>query len=104
MAEREQYIRMLIAEKGMTLKEFSQKIGMKYTTLTTILNGSIGKASLENVYKICEGLEITTAQLQKNKLHDDALERELIKTFRELNDIYKKILIEQAKVLKNNQK
>lgn len=104
MAEKENYIRKLIAEEGLSLRDFASKIKMPYSTLTTILNGSIDKAALENAFKICKGLDITIAQLDNLNFKDDKIERELLKTFRELNEHYKKIALEQMKILRDNQK
>ena len=46
---REDYIKSLIKAQGYTLKAFAQEINMPYTTLLSILNGSIGGAAMDNV-------------------------------------------------------
>lgn len=61
---REEYVKYLIKEHGMTLKEFSQKIDIPYSTLLSMLNRSVGGASVDNVIKVCEGLGITIEDLQ----------------------------------------
>lgn len=61
---REDYIKHLISEKGFNIKSFAAEIGMPYSTLLTMLNGSIGGASVDNVIKICKGLNITISDLQ----------------------------------------
>lgn len=74
---REQYIKRLIKEKGCTIKDFAQDIGMPYSTLLSMLNGSIGGAAIDNAIKICRGLGITIGDLQqhvKNYDEDDHFE------------------------------
>ena len=53
---REDYIKSLIKSHGYNLKEFAKLIHMPYTTLLSILNGSIGGAAMDNVLKICFAL------------------------------------------------
>lgn len=61
---REQYIKTLISEKGHTIKSFASFIKMPYSTLLSMLNNSIGGAAVDNVIKICQGLDITISDLQ----------------------------------------
>ena len=63
---REQYIKRLIKERGSTIKEFAKEINMPYSTLLSMLNGSIGGAAVDSAIKICQGLGITVADLQKH--------------------------------------
>lgn len=103
---REDYIKMLIKNDDLTIKEFAQKINMPYTTLLSILKGSIGGASIDNVMKICEGLHITIEELQRNFNAADSnasLEAELIKLFRTLNSDNKNLAITQIKALSDYQ-
>ena len=60
---REDFIKTLIKSKGYTLKAFSQEINMPYTTLLSILNGSIGGAAMDNVLKICRALNLSLDDL-----------------------------------------
>lgn len=62
---REDYIKSLIKSHGYTLKAFSQQISMPYTTLLSILNGSIGGAAMDNVLKICNALSIRIEDLEQ---------------------------------------
>jgi len=103
---RENYIKMLIKNDDLTIKDFAQKINMPYTTLLSILNGSLGGASIDNVMKICDGLHITIEELQQNFNAADSsasLEAELIKLFRTLNPDYKNVAITQLKALSDYQ-
>lgn len=62
---REIYLKNLIKNNGFTIKDFAQKIDMPYSTLLTMLNeGKIGNAAVDNVIKICKGLDITIQDLQ----------------------------------------
>ena len=60
---REEYLRGLILEQG-TVKDFALKINMPYSTLLSILK-NVGGASIDNVIKICKGLNITTDDIEK---------------------------------------
>lgn len=62
---REDYLKSLIRQAGFTLKDFARKIDMPYSTLLSILNNSVGGASVDNVIKICQGLRISIAVLQE---------------------------------------
>ena len=62
---REDYIKSLIKAQGYTLKAFAQEINMPYTTLLSILNGSIGGAAMDNVLKICHALRIHMEELER---------------------------------------
>ena len=52
-----------ITKKGYTLKSFSQKIGIPYTTLLTMLQKDIVKSSADNVIKVAQGLNTTVEEL-----------------------------------------
>lgn len=56
---REEYIKNLIVSGGYTIKSFANKIGMPYSTLLSMLKGSIGGAAVDNVIRVCSGLGIT---------------------------------------------
>lgn len=76
---REEFIKSKIFEKGYTVKSFAAKIEMPYTTLLSMLNGSIGGAAIDNVIKICNGLGITINDLQA-VFSDDFNEKSVILT------------------------
>lgn len=63
--ERTDIIKHLIDEKWNSRSSFAKSIGMPPTTLQSILERGVGKASIDNILKICEGLDITTDELQK---------------------------------------
>lgn len=75
---REDYIKTLIKSHGYTLKDFAKLIHMPYTTLLSILNGSIGGAAMDNVLKICHALNLRIEELNQlthEELQEDAGER-----------------------------
>lgn len=68
------------------MKEFAQEIDMPYSTLLSIVNGSIGGAAIDNVIKICRGLSISISELQENsttELYLTDFEKELVLKYRE---------------------
>ncbi|MCR5756693.1 MAG: helix-turn-helix transcriptional regulator [Selenomonas sp.] len=71
---REDYIKALIKSHGYTMKDFAKIINMPYTTLLSILNGSIGGAAMDNVLKICRALNIRIEDLNHlaEKMEADA--------------------------------
>lgn len=60
---REDFIRELIVSKYGNIKSFSEQIGIPYTTVRSILERGIGNAGVDNVIKICNGLNIKPEQL-----------------------------------------
>jgi len=61
---REDYIKQLISDKGFSVKTFAKKIEIPYSTLRSMLKGSIGGAAVDSVIKICAGLGISINDLQ----------------------------------------
>lgn len=60
---RESFIQQLISEQKMTVKGFARSIGMPYTTLLGMLKNGLGKTAVDNVIKVCKGLDITVEGL-----------------------------------------
>ena len=69
---REEFLKMLIKQKGYTIKSFAAKIGIPYTSLLSMLNGSIGVAAVESIIKICEELSISVESLKSEYIDDTA--------------------------------
>ena len=63
--ERTEIIKNLIKDTGLSLKAFSEKADIPYTTLYSILNRGVGNASVNNVIKICKTLGITIEELEE---------------------------------------
>jgi DNA-binding Xre family transcriptional regulator len=88
---REDYIKSLIKSHGYNLKAFAKFIEMPYTTLLSILNGSIGGAAMDNVLKICYALNIKIEDL--DHLSDkDSLDSDLPKDSQELDTYLLKLI------------
>ncbi len=68
---RTEIIRNLINEKASSMKAFAESIDLPYTTLRSMLERGIGNASVDNVLKVCKGLNITTDQLEKMANDED---------------------------------
>jgi plasmid maintenance system antidote protein VapI len=71
--KRAEIIEQLIDETGLSKKAFAEQIGLPPTTLRSMLQRGVGKASVDNVIKVCKGLGITTEELEEmakgEKLH-----------------------------------
>lgn len=62
---KEEYVKLLIASSGHTVKSFALSINLPYTTLLSMLNRGLGGASIDNVIRVCKGLSITVEDLQR---------------------------------------
>lgn len=63
---REEFVKQLIISKYGNIKNFSELIGVPYTTIRSILERGIGKAGIDNIIKICKGLGISPEQLSND--------------------------------------
>lgn len=63
--EKAKILERLIKEQGYSLKSFSAKCAIPYTTLYGIMKNGVGKATVDNVMAICHGLGITMDDLEK---------------------------------------
>src|SRR5699024_7668631 len=63
--KRTEILKRLIKDTGLNLKAFSEKAGIPYTTLRSMLERGIGNASVDNVIKICKTLGITVEELEE---------------------------------------
>lgn len=60
----------LIDERG-SRRAFSESIGLPPTTLQSMLTRGVGKASIDNVIKVCRALDITVEELDRMANGDD---------------------------------
>ena len=60
---REQFLRNLILDKYISLRQFSIEADIPYSSLMTILSRGIGGASFDMVMQICNKLEIDPSVL-----------------------------------------
>lgn len=61
----EEILKELINKTGMSVKAFSAKAGLPYSTLRSMLERNIGNASVNNVIKVCQELGISVEELQE---------------------------------------
>lgn len=95
---REKYIKQLIKDSGYNLKDFAKEIKMPYSTLLSIVNHSLGGASIDNILKICLKLNIPVDSLRNgniektnsNSLSTDELQ--YIKKYRTLDTHGKELI------------
>lgn len=60
---REMYLKELIESKYGTVRNFSEQIGVPYTTIRSIIERGVLNAKMQNIINICVGLGITPEQL-----------------------------------------
>lgn len=92
--EKEQHLKNLMELKSGTVKSFSEEIGLAYTTVRSILERGILNAKVDNVIKICKGLNIKPESLLKI---DNTLISESLTTLIELKPPRQKNVLNYAK-------
>lgn len=63
MDKRSEILKQMIDNNWKSRRAFAEHIGLPPSTLTSMLDRGIGKASVDNVIKVCNGLGITTGEL-----------------------------------------
>lgn len=80
------YLKFLRKSKGLTIKEFSQKIGKASTTVSKWENGTISNIRDKDIEKICAFYQITPYELYlKRSVKADEFEELIIITDKECN-------------------
>lgn len=64
----EEKLKDLILSRYGSMVEFAKAIDMANSTLATIMNRGIHKASISNVIKICKALDISTDELVHDRI------------------------------------
>ena len=64
----EDRLRKYILTKYRSLREFSQKIDMPYSTINTIMKRGIDNSSVNNIIRICQALNISTDDLVNGRI------------------------------------
>ncbi|AUM91546.1 hypothetical protein [Clostridium botulinum] len=108
----EESLKELILNKYRSLREFTLKIGMPYSTMDTILKRGVDKANIINILKICNELNISADKLangiieNKNLNNSNLSKKEtiLLANFNKLNDLGKNKVITYTKDLLDNSK
>lgn len=83
----EDRLKDLILERYGSMVEFSKEIDMANSTLATILNRGIHKASIGNIIKICKALDISADGLAMDKIVPNSKKQESIQTPTDLEEI-----------------
>lgn len=63
--EKEKHLKHLMELKSGSVKAFSEEIGLAYTTVRSILERGVFNAKVENIIKICKGLNIKPESLME---------------------------------------
>lgn len=80
----EDKLKSLIIEKYGSMVEFANQIDMANSTLATIMQRGIHKASVSNVIKICQALDISADELAKDKIVPNG---KMLQTKKHMTDI-----------------
>ncbi|MCX0353343.1 hypothetical protein LI064_02250 [Clostridium perfringens] len=114
----ENKLKELILTRNKSLREFTLKIGMPYSTFDTILKRGVDKANIINILKICNELNISADKLANGIIEFNTIEKNinlskeettLLENYNKLNNLgkdkvitYTKDLIEMPKYQKDN--
>jgi len=60
---RELFLRNMILDRYVSLRQFSKEADIPYSTLMTILSRGVGGASFDAVMKICKKLDIDPTKI-----------------------------------------
>lgn len=74
MGKTEDLLKERILSEYKSIREFTQKIDMPYSTLDTILKRGVRNASVDNIIKICEFLNISTDALINGRIERKSAE------------------------------
>ena len=69
--KREKLLADLIDKTGYSRRAFAEKIGIPPTTLQSMLTRGVGRASVDNVIKVCKALGITVEEMEKMAANDN---------------------------------
>lgn len=99
---REAIIKDLIKKKGMSIKTFSEFAGLPYTTLHSMLERGIGKASVDNVILVCKALGVSIEDLENmaNESNTSKIQNIAAHAVNDLTEEEQEKLIEFAEFLK----
>ena len=87
---KEEKVLRLIKTRGFSSQaEFCRYIDIPKSTFSTIIKRGLGNASIDNVLKICKGLDITVDEIMKIEKDTFVVadkEKDLLKNYRKLNE------------------
>lgn len=97
----EQELKKFILSKFKSVKSFSEKANIPYTTVDSILKRGVGKANVINIIKMCQALNIDTDALSDGKIKPrienvksvvSNQENDILKKYRTLDEHGKKMV------------
>lgn len=97
-----------ILKQYKSVRAFSMASGLAYTTVDSILRKGLAHASIANVIKICDALDISADALAIGKIEKrqhtsiTPIEFDLVCHYRDLNKLGKDRLMEYANLLVND--
>ncbi|XZM32563.1 hypothetical protein ACSXAY_11620 [Clostridium perfringens] len=112
----ENKLKELILTKYKSLREFTLKIGMPYSTFDTILKRGVDKANIINILKICNELNISADRLANGIIEYNNIQKDipsinlskeettLLENYNKLNDVGKNKVVTYTKDLIDNPK
>ena len=68
MPQLEEELKNLILDRYKSIREFTTKIDMPYSTMDSVLKRGVNKANITNIIKICRELNIDTEKLADGKI------------------------------------
>lgn len=108
----EQQLKELVIAKFGSIRNFALQIEMPYSTVDSIFKRGILNASVTNIIRICDVLEISVDSLSRGivepKVMPDAAthlttgEQELLRIYRSLNSTGKELLLSAVRVYDGN--
>ncbi len=101
---REEKIKQIIKDKGFSLKAFAIYADIPYTTLYSMLERGIGKASVDNVIKVCRALNIQLEDLEDQPSPSPEIHTIAAHALSDLTQEEQEKLIEYAKFIKSQRK
>ena len=75
--EKENELKRLMELKSGSVKAFSEEIGLAYTTVRSILQRGVYNSNVENVLKICKGLNLKAEKILDYDNGEQELENEI---------------------------
>lgn len=64
----EDRLKQYILTRYKSIREFTQEIGLPYSTMSTILKRGVDNSSVQNIIKICQALKISTDELAEGRI------------------------------------
>lgn len=106
----EQQLKELILSRYENVIDFTKKIGMPNSTFASILHRGVSKASINNIIKICQELEISADELSNGKIVPQSHPKESeqpqdiqdVLSIAKMNIAYKKLTLDGEPLTKDD--